>query len=772
MSHARLSHVGRSLAFGLSFAALLAAGAQAATENDGTRVGITGAVNPATTGTPPNTNSRLLTVGSDVVFREKITTTAEGQAQILFLDQSALMIGPNSEVTLDEFVYDPNTCKGNLVASLSQGAFRFIGGKLSKQGNATLRTPVATIGIRGSDVSVMFDAAKQVANVIATHGFASIETEAGKINLITGFMSTIAAGGASAPTRMTPEALTQANGAFEGQSGKSGGSSEPPTDQQVAGSGLSNTVQGAGLSAIEPGAGGNGGQSGGTGDTPGTVTETANDAATTGTQATPPPPPPPPTIGQTITGITGVHKQTTGDGTGNFGTRRDGGTLPFFNQPFFNSDNYGTFSGGTLTRFGDGSILAVVTDDVDGSNALLIAVPSGGTYQALVIAEEDAFASNQGALAGQSTDRLYVSPDNRFFAASLSTITTTDAPPVFTGDRLFVFGGTTVNAAELLTRTANPVLRTFRLMPDLLLDSNIPFIRREAGGALSNPVVSPLYMISPEGENAVSSRVLQGNLAISGQGAEQKSAVTLLIANVFQNEESGFNVALTGQMRGTARLAALPNGGAPGEAGPDIIRVSGAASSVPDGSGRSFFGASTADYFVIDENGYPSEFSGGGGRQNFSAFEGYFHTPANDERYGFNHVAVRDPGTGALGARTDQVLTGYVGGFGETRTGTGGLAFSGPYVITNSDPSGVVVETMPTLNNNRIGATLTFKGGADDFVLLFGHNSESTVGARSTFIDDDRFGATQRAATEGVTINGVPEEANAVVNGSAAASIT
>lgn len=189
MSRTSLSQVGRTLACGLSLGALLAAtGALAATEAEPSRVGVTGAVNPATTGTAPNANARLLTIGSDVVFREKITTTAEGQAQILFLDQSALLIGPSSEVTLDEFVYDPNSGKGNMVASLSQGAFRFVGGKLSKQGNATLRTPVATIGIRGSDVTVVFDAARNVANVLATHGFASIETEAGKINLITGFM--------------------------------------------------------------------------------------------------------------------------------------------------------------------------------------------------------------------------------------------------------------------------------------------------------------------------------------------------------------------------------------------------------------------------------------------------------------------------------------------------------------------------------------------------------------------------------------------------------
>lgn len=771
MSHARIAHAGRKLAFGISLAALLAAasGAQAATENDGAKVGVAGAVNPATTGTLPNTSTRLLAVGADVIFKEKITTTAEGQAQILFLDQSALLIGPNSEVMLDEFVYDPNSGKGNMVASLSQGAFRFIGGKLSKQGNATLRTPVATIGIRGSDVTVVFDAAKQVANVIATHGFASIQTEAGRLNLLTGFMSTISAGGNASPaTRMTPEALTQANGAFEGKSGKSGGASQAPTDEMVAQSGLSNSVEGAGLSAIEPAAG-NGGQSG---NTSGSVTEAANDATTSGTQATPPSPPPPKDTAVSLTGVTGAYKLTTGDGTGRFGTRRDGGTAPNFNQPVFNHDNYGTFSGGTFDRLSDGSALAIVTDDRDGTIAAFAAVPGDHGFDAAVVSEDSIYLTNQGELAGETADRVYISPDGRFFAGSLSTFN--ELAGEFTGDRLFVFGGKTVAGAELLAKTAT--LRRFNLMPDFMLDSHIPFIRRDAGGDLQSAVVSPFYMITPYGTTATQGRILQGSIAFEGEGASQKSAVVLAVGSVFREPTLGDNITVGAQVRGSARLSATPGEGAPDGAGPDVIRMSGATWAVPDAAGRSFYGETTADYLVLDENSQPSAFTGGGGLVNNSAFEGHFHTTADDTRYGFNHVAVRDSSTGTLGTRTNRVLSGYVGGFGETRTFSDGtFHFSSPYVITNSDPNGVLIRTMPTENNNRVQADLSFQGGENVFQLEFGHTSTTTTGQRSAFLDDDRFAAVQRAApigSEGVTINGAAEEDNAFTNGIRAASVT
>ncbi len=114
------------------------------------RVGVDSAVNPAATGIPPGGLPRRLVLGQDVVFNERISTEAEGQTQILFVDESTLSVGPSANLVIDQFVYNPNAGTGRLVASLTRGVFRFVGGKLSKQDNAvTMRTPAATIGIRG-----------------------------------------------------------------------------------------------------------------------------------------------------------------------------------------------------------------------------------------------------------------------------------------------------------------------------------------------------------------------------------------------------------------------------------------------------------------------------------------------------------------------------------------------------------------------------------------------------------------------------------------------
>ena len=114
------------------------------------RVGVNSAVNPEAMGIPPGGLQRRLVLGQDVVFNERITTEAAGQTQVLFVDESTLSVGPNANMVIDQFVYDPNAGTGKLAASLGRGIFRFVGGKISKQDNAvTMRTPTATIGIRG-----------------------------------------------------------------------------------------------------------------------------------------------------------------------------------------------------------------------------------------------------------------------------------------------------------------------------------------------------------------------------------------------------------------------------------------------------------------------------------------------------------------------------------------------------------------------------------------------------------------------------------------------
>src|SRR5216684_4587659 len=114
------------------------------------RVGIKSAVNPEATGAVPGAQPRRLVIGQEVIFNEHITTAAAGQTQLLFLDESSMSIGPNSDITIDQFVYDPKTGTGKLAMSATRGLLRYVGGKLSKQDDAvTLRSATATLAVRG-----------------------------------------------------------------------------------------------------------------------------------------------------------------------------------------------------------------------------------------------------------------------------------------------------------------------------------------------------------------------------------------------------------------------------------------------------------------------------------------------------------------------------------------------------------------------------------------------------------------------------------------------
>jgi len=113
------------------------------------RVGVTSATNGDPLGKPPQEAERILRIGIDVQANEAITTGANDRAHLVFLDGTSLTVGPNAQLTIDKFVYDPNTKLGELAVSATQGVLRLVGGKISKTNPITITTPSSTIGIRG-----------------------------------------------------------------------------------------------------------------------------------------------------------------------------------------------------------------------------------------------------------------------------------------------------------------------------------------------------------------------------------------------------------------------------------------------------------------------------------------------------------------------------------------------------------------------------------------------------------------------------------------------
>ncbi len=113
------------------------------------RIGVTQSIQNNPLGKPPGGLDRVLRVGTDVQANEIISTAADDRAHLVFLDGTTLTIGPSSSMTIDKFVYDPTTQKGELAVNATKGVFRIIGGRISKTSTIAVTTPSATMGIRG-----------------------------------------------------------------------------------------------------------------------------------------------------------------------------------------------------------------------------------------------------------------------------------------------------------------------------------------------------------------------------------------------------------------------------------------------------------------------------------------------------------------------------------------------------------------------------------------------------------------------------------------------
>ncbi|HEV2335875.1 MAG TPA: FecR domain-containing protein [Stellaceae bacterium] len=222
---------------------LTAAGASALAAEE--RVGINSAVNPDATGAPPGAIARKLAIGQDVIFNEHITTTATGQTQILFLDESSMTVGPSSDLTIDQFVYDPKTGTGKLAMSATRGLMRYVGGRLSKTEDAvTLRTETATLAVRGGSYLAKVDSDKTEAAFLYGNQL-KVAGAVGNPQIIKrpGWGSTVPRGGAASdPFRVPPQRLAQDTLQLDGRSGSTGGATVIPTDAKVVSSGVPQTI--------------------------------------------------------------------------------------------------------------------------------------------------------------------------------------------------------------------------------------------------------------------------------------------------------------------------------------------------------------------------------------------------------------------------------------------------------------------------------------------------------------------------------------------------
>ncbi len=203
--------------------------ATAATEV-GTQVGV---VTSLRSGVVSATKERVVYIGNSVAFGERFKTDNTGIIHILFMDQSSMTLGPNSELVIDEFAFHPKEQRGNIAVNLIKGSLRVVGGFISKLTNpkgpnsALVRTATATIGIRGG-ISVVDAQADQTGatflfgehmDVLPPDGPSGPSGQLGPRVTRPGFSVIASVTGIGAPFRLSAADMANLTSRFENRQG-------------------------------------------------------------------------------------------------------------------------------------------------------------------------------------------------------------------------------------------------------------------------------------------------------------------------------------------------------------------------------------------------------------------------------------------------------------------------------------------------------------------------------------------------------------------------
>ncbi len=94
-------------------------------------------------------DERVLVVGADVSVGETIVTGPRGNVQLLFDDQTRLVVGPGSTLEIETYLLAGSGADTFAVNALA-GTFRFISGNSPKSAYS-IDTPTASIAVRGTE---------------------------------------------------------------------------------------------------------------------------------------------------------------------------------------------------------------------------------------------------------------------------------------------------------------------------------------------------------------------------------------------------------------------------------------------------------------------------------------------------------------------------------------------------------------------------------------------------------------------------------------------
>ncbi|MBL8296599.1 MAG: FecR domain-containing protein [Bryobacterales bacterium] len=94
-----------------------------------------------------------------LLVQDSLRTAAEARVGIILKDGTRFSLGPNSELVLEKFVFEPAEGQLGMLVRLVKGIAAYISGQIAQlaPNSSQIETPVGVIGLRGTHVAISLE---------------------------------------------------------------------------------------------------------------------------------------------------------------------------------------------------------------------------------------------------------------------------------------------------------------------------------------------------------------------------------------------------------------------------------------------------------------------------------------------------------------------------------------------------------------------------------------------------------------------------------------
>jgi hypothetical protein len=97
--------------------------------------------------------------GTHLLLNDVLRTGPDARLGAILQDGTRVSLGPNSELKIDRFVYEPADGKFGLLLQLARGAMAYVSGRIAQFSpqSVSVETPVGVLGLRGTHCAISLD---------------------------------------------------------------------------------------------------------------------------------------------------------------------------------------------------------------------------------------------------------------------------------------------------------------------------------------------------------------------------------------------------------------------------------------------------------------------------------------------------------------------------------------------------------------------------------------------------------------------------------------